>query len=397
MATAKDLLMTTGTDAQTLIDQARSLVPLLRDTAREAELARQPLDHVIDAVRETDLFSMMVPKCYGGLEADMDTFFEVSLILSQADTSMGWLLSFYIEHCWWFANFPKPFQDEIFSDKNYVLAPGALSPAAGKAEPVDGGYQLSGQWQWGTGIVHSTWVIAGAMLLSADGVPMPTFFVLPRADTETIDTWHMAGMCATGSHDFKIDNAFVPADRALPFIDMLTLNTGISERYDAPIYRTPMMTILAVAAGTPCLGAAKRAVSEFREQATKKLEMTTGKPQAENPSRQVTAAQAVLNVEMAEDMMRGVIKDLMSQRNDASPATRAGWIARITHAVALCRAATNQICEAAGAGSNNLNNPLQRCLRDINTASCHVVFDRDSRYRDFGRTLVGMDPTNLMV
>ena len=379
------------------VNQAKSLAPLLRETARDAELARQPLDHVIDAVRETDLFSMMTPKAYGGHEADIDDYFEVCLTLSEADTSMGWLIGFYIEHCFWFCHYPKSVQDEIFGDKNYALAPGALSMMGGKATVVDGGYRLSGQWQWGTGIVHATWVMAGALLDTGDGNIAPMFFILPRDQTETIDTWHMSGMCATGSHDFKIDDVFVPAERARPFMDLLSMTTGISDMYDAPLYRTPMMPILAIAAGTPCLGAAKRAVSEFQEQSKSKLDMSTGTVRSENPSRQVTAAQAALEVEMAESMMRGVVDDIMKQRMAAAPATRAAWLARMTHAVATCRNAINKICEASGAGSNNLNNPLQRCLRDVNTASNHVVFDRDSRYRDFGRTLVGLDPTNPLV
>ena len=47
------------------IQQAHSLVPLLREKARESEMARRPLDEVMDAVRATDLFSMMVAKRYG--------------------------------------------------------------------------------------------------------------------------------------------------------------------------------------------------------------------------------------------------------------------------------------------------------------------------------------------
>ena len=316
-------MIMTVASASKFVEQARSLAPLLRDTAREAELARQPLDRVIDAVRATDLFSMMTPKVYGGHEADIDEFFDVSLILSEADTSMGWLIGFYIEHCFWFCHYPKSVQDEIFGDKNYALAPGALSVMGGKATAVDGGYRLSGQWQWGTGIVHATWVMAGALLSKGDGGMEAMFFVLPKEETETIDTWHMAGMCATGSHDFKIDDVFVPADRAQSFMDLIALNTEISKMYAAPLYRTPMMPILAIAAGTPCLGAAKRAVSEFKEQSKKKLEMSTGKVRAENPSSQVIAAQAALEVEMAEDMMRGVVADVMAQRIDATAATRA--------------------------------------------------------------------------
>ena len=76
-------------DSSALIEAARDLAPLLRARAREAERARRPLDEVIDAVRESGLFALMVPHCYGGHEADLDTFFEVVLTLSRADPSMG--------------------------------------------------------------------------------------------------------------------------------------------------------------------------------------------------------------------------------------------------------------------------------------------------------------------
>jgi len=59
-------------DSAALIEAAEKLAPLLRAKAREAELARRPLDEVIDAVRESGLFSLMVPRCYGGHEADLD-------------------------------------------------------------------------------------------------------------------------------------------------------------------------------------------------------------------------------------------------------------------------------------------------------------------------------------
>ena len=384
-------------DHDRLLTQAESLVPLLRDTAREAEQARRPLDHVIDAVRETDLFRMMVPRHYGGLEADMDTFFEVSLTLSRADASMGWLIGFYIEHNWWFCNFDPGFQDEIFKKQGYVLAPGALAMTGGTAIPDGDGYRLNGQWAWGTGIAHSTWVIAGAMLTEEgpDGKPitLPYFFAVPREETEMIDTWHMAGMCATGSNDFKIDNVLVPKGRTMSFIDVLTGQSGIQQRYPAPLYDTPMMMILALTAAIPCLGAAQRAIEEFQSQSKQKLEMATGKMLSENASKQITAAEAALQVEMAEGLMRGVLADVMEKRNSADRITRAGWMGRITHAVNLCKEATAQIISVAGAGAHRLDNPLQRCLRDVNTASNHVAFDRDSRLRDFGRGLVGLDPT----
>ena len=115
-----------------LIEAAERLAPLLREKAREAEIVRKPLDEVIDAIRESRLFSLMRPKCYGGHEADVDTFFEVSLILSRADASMGWLVAFYMEHTFWFCGFPEDFQRELFSKQSYVLAPATLNIGAAR-------------------------------------------------------------------------------------------------------------------------------------------------------------------------------------------------------------------------------------------------------------------------
>ncbi len=172
-----------------LIERAEHLVPLFRETAREAEVARRPLDHVIDAVRESGLFSLMVPTTYGGHEQDLDTFFDVVLTLSRADASMGWLTSFYIEQNLWLLNYPEQVCEKVLDGNNHALAPAALNIGGGKAEKVDGGYRLRGQWQWGTGIVHSTWVLAGGLVhVQASGSPVPTFFLLPTSDVEPIDT-----------------------------------------------------------------------------------------------------------------------------------------------------------------------------------------------------------------
>ena len=262
------------------VAQAETLAPLLERTARQSELARQPLDEVIHAIAATDLFAMMTPKRYGGFEADMDVYFDVVLTLSQADMSLGWLTSFYIEHNWWVCHLPQHVQDEVFAERNYMLAPGALAMSSGTATPVEGGYVLDGQWAWGTGIVHADWVMAGAMISPQGGPegtsPRPAFFFVPASETELVDTWHMAGMCGTGSHDFKIEGRFVPQERAVGFVEMAYGLTGITDRYEAPLYATPMLTLLGIAASTPILGGAKRAVHEFCEQMQSKSAQRRG-------------------------------------------------------------------------------------------------------------------------
>lgn len=376
------------------IQAARDLAPLLREKAREAEIARRPLDEVIQAARESGLFSMMVPQRYRGHEIDIDTFFEVVLILSEADPAMGWLIGFYIEHAFWLAEFPEAVQDQAYGDSDHVLAPAALNLAGGTATAVDGGYQVKGRWSWGTGIVHATWVIAGCLAHEADGTVTPMMFLLPRSEVETVDTWHISGMCGTGSWDYLIDDVFVPPERAVPFLGLLDGSWGLADRYDAPLYSTPLVPILLFAAGVPCLGAARGALAAYSEQVKEKIE-ASGTVKGEGNFGLI--AEAALAIDAAELVMRDVLRDVVAQRNNATVETRSAWASRISNAVFKCRDATNTIASLGGASGALLDNPIQRFARDINTASNHVVFEREARYGDYARQLIGQPITNLLV
>ena len=376
------------------IQAARDLAPLLRDKARDAEVARRPLDEVIEAARASGLFSMMVPKRYGGYEHDIDTFFEVSLILSEADPAMGWIIGFYIEHAFWLAEYPEDVQDEVYGGADHVLAPAALNIAGGTATPTDGGYRMNGRWSWGTGIVHSTWVLAGCLAMDDDGGAKPMMFLLPRDEVEAIDNWHISGMCGTGSWDFVIDDVFVPSNRAVPFLGLIDGSWGISERYASPLYSTPLIPILGFAAGLPCLGAARKARAAFADQVKAKIEATET---VKGEGNFGMIAEASLSIDAAELLMRDVLADLMVRRHDATTQQRSTWMSKLTHAVLMCRDATNTIAALIGASGAMLDNPIQRCARDINAAANHVIFERESRYGDHARQLFGQPVKNLLV
>ena len=113
---------------QALTARTAGLKGLLSDNARHAEMARHPVDAVWDEIRKTGVFYHFVPKCYGGLEFDVQSFIDAMLPLSEGCSSTGWVTAFCVEHNWLLTQFPKQAQDEIFGSHPYVIAPGVTNP-----------------------------------------------------------------------------------------------------------------------------------------------------------------------------------------------------------------------------------------------------------------------------
>ena len=377
-----------------LIEAAEKLAPLFREKAREAELARRAPDDVIEAVKASGLYSMMVPRKFGGQEADVDTYFEVVLTLARADASLAWLTAFYIEHNFWALGYDESVLEELFADQPFVLAPVSLNAGGGGAERVDGGFRLNGQWSWGTCVVHGDWVMPVGMVPGE----LPQLFLLPKSEVELIDTWFVSGMCGTGSLDYRIDDVFVPESHATPMTAFFGEPGQSPIRYDAPIFQTPLAPILGFAAGLPLLGAAQGALEAWSRETKIKIEEKRDRMGVlpGDDGKFSVAARAALTIDAAELVFRAVLRELMEERSAASRDTRSGWMSRMSHAIFMVRDAMAELATITGASGSRLDSPIQRALRDIQTASNHVFFDRESRYADYGRILTGQGAQSLL-
>ena len=80
--------------------------------------------------------------------------------------------------------------------------------------PVDGGYRLSGLWDFCSGIPYSTHLVCGARLRDADGPPKVVLRGGAAREATILDDWggdQTLGMRASGSHSVEIKDVFVPA------------------------------------------------------------------------------------------------------------------------------------------------------------------------------------------
>lgn len=383
--------MTDSNAVAEMVAAVRELKPLIAENAREAERQRKPVDEVIEKLAATGVFKSYVPKRFGGFEIDTDTFIDVGLAVSEACTSTGWVTTFYMEHNWMLAQFPVETQEKIFGAQPYVLAPASISPN-GQAEVVEGGYKVNGRWGWGTGVMHADWVFLNG-IVQGDR-PEPRLFIVPRDEIQVDDTWYCAGMEGTGSNDVIANDVIVPVERSESLISM---SFGRGSGASSACYRHPMMPLLAIAAATPAIGAARRAIELFIERLGGRTLYGTLTKQAERQGAQVLLGNSSATVASAETLLRSVGRDLTrwGHEEESCPTEeRARMRIQIAQVVQSCRDVVQNLMKASGAGAHMRSHDMQRVLRDINTLSCHTVFDTEIGAENFGRVLLGMDPAS---
>lgn len=378
-------------DLTTVKKKLDDILPLIEANAELAETQRQPVDAVISALEETGIFRAFVPKRYGGLEIDLNSFIDLGLAVSECCTSTGWVTTFYMEHNWILAQFKRATQEAIFFRQPYVLAPASISPN-GQAHRVENSYRLSGRWAWGTGVMHADWVMLNGVV--AGDKPEPRLFIAPRSSIEVQDVWHTSGMRGTGSNDM-LANELVVSDTFSEPLKGMAVGRGSGVNEGDHTYRYPMMPLLAIAAAIPALGGAKRALREFEKRLETRKLYGSGARQVERATTHVRLGRVAAQIQSAELTLRSTATELevWGRREEiCPPLERARLRLAVAETVRSCREAVMTIVEASGAGAHMSNSPVQRIQRDLNMLSCHTVFDVESAAENYGRLLLGMEP-----
>src|SRR5438094_7710762 len=129
-------------DVADLLARARTIAEFARERAQQTETERRVGDDMIERMRQADLFRVMQPRSYSGLEYGFDVFAQVVAAIAGGCGSTGWVYGLLASHQWLIACFSKAAQDEVWQDRT-ALAAGTYAPV-GQAVAVDGGYRLSG-------------------------------------------------------------------------------------------------------------------------------------------------------------------------------------------------------------------------------------------------------------
>lgn len=375
--------------AEALIARAQGLAEGFAAHAAAEEQKRSPLDETIADMIDSGILATLTPRIYGGHELDFATAARIIAIISAANPSAGWIAAFYMGAAWRLNIFSEQAQREIFQDKPYVLSAGQAAPLR-EVVRAPGGYRITGQTPWGSGSVHAEWIVFVGIAKGDDADPIPMTFVVPRAQTEVLDTWHIAGMRGTGSNDIRVTDVFVPEYRAVPFSEVLDGTTQGQAVHANPMYQFPFIPFLMVEVAPVVTGILRGATNAFEARVREKMGTISGAKAAEQQATQMRLGRALANADAAETLMNDLIDALKPHAGQQDPVYRSAMKLKASHITDLCRNGVNDIAKGIGGDGFRDHSPLQRYFRDINVLAVHAFLDIDTATQTAGRLRLGL-------
>ena len=395
MSTTKDRAGTSTVDP---LDVADGMLPEVAGAAEAIDAARCVPGWLADKLAAAGFFHLLTGPEHGGLGADPVTAARVIERLSTASPSVGWVTMIIATASFWTVRVvPGEVRREIFAD----VAPGEIQPTViagtlvphGRAVRVDGGWRLSGQWPFGSGCHHATWLPTAAWLYDSDGpitgengAPEWRAFHLPASDCAILDTWYTSGLRGTGSTDYTMGGVFV-ADNRMTRHSLLEPSQLPDRRYDYPAFNVPMLSAVA-------LGAARGAVDSLTELFGGKVDRRNQRPVASAYDKQADLGIATATVDSARAYLYDTTArawGLTMAGEELPRDLRAGMRLACTHAVTASVQAVDRAHSAAGASSIYSDSPLDRYFRDVHSVAAHA-FVRQTTMADGGQLLLGQEP-----
>lgn len=377
------------------VARAETLAPQIEAASNEIEKQRRVTDEVMAAIHEAQLFKMLMPRSIGGGEATPMQYTAVLEAVGGADASTAWCLGQGLGCSLASARLDRDIARDVFGPKNAVLAWG---PARGdaKAVAVEGGYNSSGLWMFGSGLPNATWAGGHSIVYEAngepsrgkDGKPVQRTMLFPIDQVEVIDVWRVLGLRGTGSNNYRVKDQFVPEAYTL-------IRDGYAAVLeDGPLYRIPILTAYGIGFTGIALGLARAMLAEFKKLALVKKPSGFPGTLSENAVIQSEVSQHTGRLNAARSYLFEMIEaywDTLSAGDEPDLEHRALLRTAISNAMITSK----DVCDFAhiSSGTNGIfeDGPFERRFRDIHTLTAQGQAHL-SNFQFAGQALMGTAP-----
>jgi 3-hydroxy-9,10-secoandrosta-1,3,5(10)-triene-9,17-dione monooxygenase len=371
-------------DPSELLRAVRQLIPAIAASAAEGARDRRVPPAIIAALKEAGVFRALQPKRWGGYELAPTALYALEMAVGEGDMSTAWLVGVLGIIPWAVALFHDRAAEEVWGSDDSTLICCALR-RAGTATPAEGGFRLNGRWRYASGCAHAGWALLGG---GAGPPPEGDYLMLvPRRDFEILDTWHVAGLKATGSHDVVVKDVFIPQHRTIRMVDLFDCKGPGQETNRAPLYRMPFGLVFAGGVANAAVGALQGMLNRLLDDLR-----TRGGPSRPDPDLSLVCAEAATTIDEATTQLVRNFVDLgfHAERGEIPPIEQR---LKIKYQLSLnterCRVAANRLLEATGATGLYDTHPYGRIIADITAGRQHITNNVALHARDWGQVTLG--------
>ncbi|WP_103105832.1 hypothetical protein [Brevibacillus reuszeri] len=375
------------------MDRVKALATKISGRNRMGEVLRRQPDETIQDVIDSGLATILKPARFGGHELNLDALVDTTIEVAKVNPAAGWCYTFILVHQWMLAAWPEQAQQEVWADNpNANIATAFAPPRNEKVVRVEGGYQLSGEWSFSSGIDHSEWVMASStqqIFEEAKG-PERYMFLVPRSDYQIVDNWEVAGLKASGSNGFEMTDVFIPDHRIISLSKWaedgvspgMSVHTGV--QYHVPLFCALPTCLTSTIVGAT-IGAYETYTKSIRERMSKNSKNDTVK--LTHLMQRVTEISAQLDA--VEGLLRKAL-DVIRPGGQFDQGQRDRLHRNYSYIARTCSRLVEEMFQFSGSAAIYDWNPMQVYWRDVKVMSMHGYLNFDSAIEVFGSYELGI-------
>jgi indole-3-acetate monooxygenase len=375
------------------VARARELGAEINAAASEIERTRRFPEALLGRLHDSRLFRMLLPRSAGGDQTEPHLYVAAIEELARYDASVAWN-AFTINSSALIAAFLEPqVNHTIYADPRSVVAWGP--PNASRACAVEGGYRLSGKWDFGSGCRQARWLGAHCQVVEADGTlrlnrfgrPTVRTLLFPVSEATLIDVWHTIGLRGTASDSYSVNDLFVPEAFSS------TREDPTLRRERGPLYAITMPCLYASGVAAVAFGIARAMLSEFMALASRKAPRGLSRL-ADSALVQADAARAEARLGSGRAYLIETLNAVYARADDVAPievADRARVRLACTNAIQGAIEVADFAYKAAGVDAIFPGSPFERRFRDMHTLSQQIQA-RTAHFEQVGQVLLGVPP-----
>ncbi|MER6826093.1 acyl-CoA dehydrogenase family protein [Streptosporangium sp. NPDC000563] len=355
--------------AEAVPANADAVLDLVAEEAADGDAKGRLSERAALALRRAGLFEMGFPARLGGMEVPLADQVAVVAKIARVDAGTAWNVAVLNATGFYAGRLGDEAYHELYPTRDMPTS-GAFHPK-GRAQVTEGGYLVTGRWDWGSGSYVAEHIIGGCLVFDGDepvigpnGKQLTLGLWLPREAVVHAHNWHTLGVRGSGSSSYSItEPVFVPErysfDReALANPDADPLNKHV--------------TLAFFGLTGVCVGVAQHALD---------LALTAVRRRLGPAGVADVTTRRVLGQACAEvDMLLAGITDIAKRTDEIvftpgrvlTPTQEHRLIATNTMAAETLRRVLDLCLELYGSHYLFDDDPMQRVLRDAWSALAHV-------------------------